>query len=230
MKIALCIGLNYTGTENELSGCIPDVIRMEKFLSGNGFGVTVLTDQYKEVTSSKIINQISKLVETVNNHNSPSKVVIHYSGHGSNISDNEKDHKDEVICTSGHGYITDDILHHLIGRFKKGTRILCLFDCCHSGTILDLKYKNGNIENRKCTIQNDVCCISGCSDTQFSMDMIYPDRTSGGLLTMTFLNTFRLDCTVTRFVNLIRWKIRNYEQKPEYTHTINKMYELNHFF
>lgn len=232
MKFGLCIGLNYSGTSNELSGCIPDVHRMKKFLIANGFLVDVLTDQYEPVQTDYLLARMLGFVQKVNDSPQNSKVVIHYSGHGSYIPDfsgDETDNRDEVICTSN-GFITDDVLHKCISKFKKGTRIFCIFDSCHSGSILDLKYCNGNLENRKCIIKNDVCAISGCRDSETSTDLSFPNGNAGGLLTMSFLETFRLDCEIIRFVNMLRWKTKKYNQKPEYTHTIQKPYHLRHFF
>lgn len=232
MKIALCIGLNYSNTPNELSGCIPDVKRMSNFLSDKGFVVVKLTDELKPVKSLDIISHIEDLINTVNNNTANSKVVIHYSGHGSNIPDisgDEKDGRDEVICSSN-GFISDDTLYKYLERFKEGTRVFCVFDCCHSGTILDLKYRNNVIENRRCSIKIDICAISGCKDNETSADITYSETESGGLLTTTFLETFRGDFEIMYFVNLLRWKTKNYGQCPEYTHSYKEIYDLGHFF
>jgi Caspase domain len=34
----------------------------------------------------------------------------------------------------------DDLLKHLICKMPSGVTMTCLFDCCHSGTVLDLPY------------------------------------------------------------------------------------------
>ena len=105
-----------------------------------------------------------------------------------------------------------------------------MFDSCHSGTILDLKYKNNTVENRKCTIQNDVVCISGCRDNQTSTDISFTDGSAGGVLTRAFLDSFRLDLDILKFVNILRWKTKHYNQCPEYTHALQVGYKLDHFF
>ena len=39
------------------------------------------------------------------------------------------------------GHIVDDEMHHLLVRpLQPGVRLTCIFDCCHSGSALDLPY------------------------------------------------------------------------------------------
>jgi hypothetical protein len=60
--------------------------------------------------------------------------------------------------------------------FNRNTKVTCVFDCCHSGTVCDLKYVyNGSnrtptqaSKGSKC--QANVCLISGCMDHQTSAD------------------------------------------------------------
>lgn len=238
MKLALCIGLNYTNTPNKLNGCISDVLNAKSFLVKNGFTVETLTDDVKSVGVSDVISRLNELVITVNRSPQNSKVVIHYSGHGAFTPDtdgDELDGQDEVLYIgkpnkNGVAYITDDVLLTIVSKFKKGTRVFCMFDSCHSGTILDLKYKNNVVENRKCTIQNDVVCISGCKDGQTSTDVSFIDGSAYGVLTRAFLDSFRLDLDILKFVNILRWKTKQYNQCPEYTHSIQVEYKLDHFF
>jgi hypothetical protein len=186
---ALCIGLNYSGTDHALGGCIDDANRMKVFLEGRGFNVSTLTDRDSPVTAKSVVEQLERLVEVVNNNRRDTKVVIHYSGHGSYVRDtsgDEPDNRDEVIVASDY-CVSDDFLHSIIAKFKPGTRVFCLFDCCHSGTILDLRYRSGILENRRCTVKNEVCAISGCKDDQTSSDLSFADGTHGGAMTMAFL-------------------------------------------
>jgi hypothetical protein len=232
MKFGLCIGLNYKDTENELNGCIPDVHKMGKMLESNGFKVELLTDSLGLISSDTVLSKLNNLVSKVNDIAQSSKVVIHYSGHGAFIPDNnndESDGRDEVICIGNSEFITDDQLHKIIKKFKIGTRVFCMFDCCHSGTILDLKYRENVIENRKSTISNDVVCISGCKDPETSSDIVL-NGVPGGALTLAFLSSFRLNFEIINFVNVLRWKTKEFNQCPVYTHSVQKGYNLDHFF
>lgn len=232
MKFGLCIGLNYKNTSNELNGCIPDAVQMGKLLESNGFDVDIVTDESKPIKSNDLFVILNDLVSKVNRSIQTSKVVIHYSGHGAYIPDydnDESDGKDEIIVTGNNEFITDDQLHSIIKKFKTGTRVFCVFDCCHSGTILDLKYKDNNVDNNKSTIKNDIVCISGCKDFQTSSD-VTKNGVSGGALTMAILSSFRLDFKINNFINILRWKTKEYNQCPVYTHSIQQEYSLNHFF
>ena len=62
---------------------------------------------------------------------------ITYSGHGSQVPDqngDESDGLDETWCLYD-CQILDDTLFDLWSRFKEGVRIVIFSDSCHSGTI-----------------------------------------------------------------------------------------------
>lgn len=69
-------------------------------------------------------------------------IFISYSGHGSNIVDNngdERDERDEVLFTGDLKIISDDELNTIFKQVKSGVNVYCVFDCCNSGSIIDLK-------------------------------------------------------------------------------------------
>jgi hypothetical protein len=74
-------------------------------------------------------------------------LFCHYSGHGCKIRDDdgdEADGYDEALAPVDYntaGLIRDDdLLDILVKPLPDGVFLVCLFDCCHSGTILDLPY------------------------------------------------------------------------------------------
>lgn len=76
-------------------------------------------------------------------------LFFHYSGHGGQTEDldgDEEDGYDETIYPvdfqqTQPGHIVDDILHEVMVRpLPPGCRLTAVFDCCHSGSILDLPY------------------------------------------------------------------------------------------
>ena len=152
-KRALLMGLNYTGTESALGGCINDVVNLKALLQDNfkysESQITVMTD-YGSGTNypsrGNIIAQLDKLVKSTIN-DGLDEIWLSYSGHGSYTRDrnnDEGDGYDEVLCPLDYdknGYISDDILHKFLQRIPESCRVICLFDCCHSGTICDLKHK-----------------------------------------------------------------------------------------
>ena len=151
MRFALLIGINYKGTDSELNGCINDVLKMKEILMTHfGFlesNIVILTDETKlKPTGQNIINEITNLI--LKTFAQPdSQIWVHYSGHGASIQDqnsDEADGMDEVIIPldfQTKGIISDDKLHSLFKHLPSKTQCICFFDCCHSGTILDLKYK-----------------------------------------------------------------------------------------
>jgi hypothetical protein len=148
-KWALLIGINeYPKLEAryQLRGCANDVQVMSSILQESfrfpRNHVTLLTDG--EATQAGIRKAMEALVQ----HISPNDiVVVHYSGHGSRITDvhgDEPGGQDSTIVPhdSGRGSdknldITDDEIHCWLSRLTRLTPYVTLvFDCCHSGTMI----------------------------------------------------------------------------------------------
>lgn len=216
LKKALIVGINYTGTSNQLNGCINDANKMKSYLLEQcGFdekNIVMLSDhiggtKLQLPTRSNIINNILALTRNI-----PASVdcqlVFHYSGHGSYTYDRtgkeEIDGRDETICPIDYdvsGDITDDDLKTLlVDSLPSNAKLFCVLDCCHSGTVLDLKYdckiiKSG-LQTEYRVIENgyenvskgEVILISGCKDEQTSADA-YINRKYQGALTWALFAT-----------------------------------------
>ncbi|KAI9491696.1 peptidase C14, caspase domain-containing protein [Zychaea mexicana] len=144
-KRALLIGINYFGTEAELSG-INDVHNIKDFLTTlYGFkpeDMVVLTDDQQDPkmlpTRANIIAAMQWLVNDAQENDS---VVKDESG-------DENDGYDETIYPLDHdqyegtsGQIIDDDMHDLMVKpLPEGCRLTAIYDSCHSGTALDLPY------------------------------------------------------------------------------------------
>lgn len=182
---AILFGINYNKTPSaRLRGCVNDVRNMATFLKENGKYDVVKSytddDDFNKVTGNYIINAIYKLAIDSHRYNLE-RVWIHYSGHGCSISDHdgdESDGKDECIVPADYSYrgvITDDLIKRVLRYFNKNTLVTCVFDCCHSGTIGDLKYEYRDPfvyheENEKSKCQSNIMLLSGCMDHQTSAD------------------------------------------------------------
>lgn len=85
---------------------------------------------------------IDHLFILVHNARPGDRLFIQFSGHGAQIEDmdgDETDKLDEVICCADGEIIVDDQLHDILVKpLPKGCRLTALFDCCTSGTGLDL--------------------------------------------------------------------------------------------
>lgn len=226
-KLALLIGINYKDTSSELKGCINDVNNMKTFLitqcDYKEENIKILTDNTTvKPTAMNILNEIGRLI-IASYHNKSDQLFIHYSGHGTYIADqngDEKDNRDEAIVPLDYktaGLITDDVLHDYFSYLPTGCNCVCLFDCCHSGTILDLKYNyiktdENDIENEASDISSNVIMISGCRDIQTSADA-FIDGNWAGAMTVAFLETMKkFNNNVTCF-NLLKSMREYLEQK-----------------
>ncbi|KAJ1327347.1 hypothetical protein BSLG_010689 [Batrachochytrium salamandrivorans] len=180
---ALYIGINYTGTKSALRGCVQDVQNVSKYVgSTNIFKESLfLTDDQQE----------------------PAKRPTH---------GDETSGLDQTIAPLDYeqaGQITDDEMNAiLVHPLPKGVRLTAVFDCCHSGSALDLPYtysvdafqavslvtqkaQGGQPSAdadaaRKKTIEQksseaDVVMFSGCKDSQTSADAVIDGSATGAM-------------------------------------------------
>lgn len=213
VKKALLIGINYTGTDNSLNGCINDVNNIRNFLIENcGYlkeNVILITDNESiKPTKDNMEKHIRWLVDK---NIAGDTLFFYYSGHGSKLRDNsgdENDGFDEVLVPLDYeksGIISDDWLsQNLINKVNKDATLWCFTDCCHSGTMVDLKYNYKSLcelKNKSCVDKNynpiewsdvfsfsieksnevngNVCLFSGCQDTQTSADATINNKSQG---------------------------------------------------
>ena len=148
-KRALLIGINYAGKESPLRGCHNDVYAIQELLQETYGCVSfmVLLDGPSAIqpTAKNIRKGLKWLLE----ESKPGdKLFLHYSGHGSQVPDlsgDEEDGKDETLVPIDFDWerpethITDDELKKQFQKLRKGSQLTVLFDCCHSGTLADLK-------------------------------------------------------------------------------------------
>jgi hypothetical protein len=149
-KKSLLIGINYTGSENELRGCHQDVANVAEFLSYRGYSYdprsqVVLRDdmegQYYP-SGHNILAAIDWLVSEPGTTN-----FFHYSGHGGQVQDPTGNHPSgllDTICPVDfreRGQIDSDILHqHLVSALPPSSTLFVILDCCHSGSALELPF------------------------------------------------------------------------------------------
>ena len=196
-------GLNYTGTDCALNGCINDVAAMRQFLEKEcAIPCEVYTDDVSpdDTTYTGIVARLYELA-VATYRDSLDMVWIHYSGHGSFVVDtsgDEADGRDEGIVPTDYqrvGIIIDDVINRILMSFNPRTRVVTVFDSCHSGTVCDMKYiwespTKARLDNVACAIRAPMISISGCLDVQVSMDAYDPKRRAfQGALTTCLLAT-----------------------------------------
>jgi len=226
---ALLIGINYTGTDYELKGCINDTNSINTFISNYNFKkISILTDNTeKKPDHNNILEEFKNLLI---NSQAGDVLLFFYSGHGSYVLDknnNEPTGYDQMIMPCDFNGIIDDELKSIIQtNLKKDVTLIALFDSCFSGSVLDLKYqymdsldKNNFTENvnESETIGN-VIMISGCSDEQTSNDSIINNKDQGAM-TWSFLEAFKSQQNITWRQLLINMrdllKKSNFNQTPQ---------------
>lgn len=240
---ALLIGINYIHTNSELRGCINDIDNIEKYIKGNyniqQSSIRRLSEKSGDFALPIRKNILEGIQWLIDGAKSGDTLFMHYSGHGSYIPDkdgDETDGRDECLVPLDYsmtGMITDDELRvMLVSCIPLGVKLFCIFDCCHSGTILDL-YANWEIkhntysmrrEKKYYTSKGDVYLISGCLDAQTSADAYTSNATSGktqfeGALTNGFLKVVKKYGDNLSLYNLMYHLLNDleregYEQKP----------------
>lgn len=237
-KYALLISSNYPGTQYQLNGCLNDSQNIQNLLTTKyGYNnITLLNDNVAiKPTKSNIINSLTNILR---NANSGDTVVLFYSGHGTYTIDrngDELDGKDEMICPSDMNFISDDELNSLLKQnLKSGVTIISLFDCCFSGTILDLRYNYlDSLNLDKLTINlkepdlsnNKIIMISGCNDNQTSADAFINGKFAGAM-TFAFLTSLENNNYSINYKDLITnmRKLLNdngYTQLPQLSSSVN---------
>lgn len=234
-KCALLVGINYTGTSAALQGCENDVKVMSEYLiSKRGYApsnITTLTeDTARKATGVNIIHSLGVLVTKAHSAGLQ-EIFIHYSGHGSYTRDTSRDEvdgRDETIVPLDYntgGMITDDQLHEFMELVPSSCRVIALFDCCHSGTILDLKWRyegeigrvdgRNYLENPNSKVVSNVVMLSGCKDDQTSADALIKGKWSGAM-TCSFLESIDKSTTWEALAANMRayLKTNRYTQVP----------------
>src|SRR4051812_47392441 len=139
-KRALLIGINkYQIDGADLRGCVNDVQDLSAALvECYGFkksDITVLTDG--AATKKAMQSGIKALLR---DSKKGDVAVVHYSGHGSNVPDDngdESDGRDEILCPTDLNWddpLRDDWLRTTFDSLKPGVNLTVIMDCCHSGT------------------------------------------------------------------------------------------------
>jgi hypothetical protein len=176
------------------------------------------------------------------------ELFLSYSGHGASIRDKSRDEKDgcdETIVPLDFELIVDDDLRKiLVEPLSNKVKLTALFDCCHSGSGLDLKYnyvyygsldKNTkryvvDIDRHYQDSKGQVILFSGCADPDYSADTVINNRARGAM-TAAFLSIVKNGqfTYLDLLVNLRKFMKKNgYLQVPQLSS--GKSLNLNEYF
>jgi hypothetical protein len=139
---ALLVGINkYPDPQNELRGCINDILDMEHFIAETNKvyakqNIKKLTD--KAATKKGIVTQLKWLLEDAQPGD---QLLFHYSGHGAQVptlnQNLELDGLDEIICPydfsgQGENALRDKEFAQLFAGIPKGVHFVWISDSCHA--------------------------------------------------------------------------------------------------
>ena len=152
---ALLVGINaYPNANNNLRGCINDIIDMEYFIASKNKvyqkeNIKTLTDS--RATKKGILAALNWLILGAS---AGDQILFQYSGHGAQIPSHsiaiEKDGLDEIICpydfngeAAAETAISDKEFAKLFAKIPKGVHFVWISDSCHSE---DLSRKHELVE------------------------------------------------------------------------------------
>jgi hypothetical protein len=193
---ALLIGITYKKyPKYELKAPYNDLELMRNFLIDYyGFdnrNITALTDKIRDsLFNATFFNIVANLKKVINMSEADDFLVLYFSGHGGQIKDKDMDEidgKDEVFLPSNFtesAPVNDDLINDLLKDCK--CPVLMLFDCCHSGTLADLRYSFPVSQKKYIVDLNDdrvnplkekkIVSISSCLDSEKSVERWYPKK------------------------------------------------------
>ena len=134
-RTSLLIATDYEDA-HRLTGCEADARRMNAALMARGYpsGRMLLG---AAVTPAAVLQSIR---EVLRRSDRLDEVFIFFSGHGSQLPASdaaEVDGFDEAIVCHALQCVRDNDIRAELQRCAPGCSLVCVFDCCHSGTITD---------------------------------------------------------------------------------------------
>ncbi len=206
---ALLVGINaYPNPNNNLRGCINDIVDMENFITSKNKvyakeNIKTLTDS--RATKKGILEHLNWLLLGAN---AGDQILFHYSGHGAQLPSNghafEKDGLDEIICPydfsdadTTNTAITDKEFAKIFATIPKDVHFVWISDSCHSEDLsrkqhiaVDTRFRRFNHEPQIGTIAPSASLsaepiplhgvlLSGCASHQLSADAYINNRFNG---------------------------------------------------
>jgi metacaspase-1 len=138
---ALLVGINnYPNPEERLEGCVNDVFLMSEVLQESGFDASQIRTLLDErATADGIRSRLEWLLDDAQDGD---QRFLYFSGHGSQIMDYGPDETidrlDECLVPwdfdwTRENAIVDDWFYDLYSQLPYESRLIVVFDCCHSG-------------------------------------------------------------------------------------------------
>jgi len=221
-KILLSFAINnYPGSANDLNGCIND----QKNIVNKLPDFFVRTFKDSEVTKARFTSEVEAVVTQAK---AGDIIIIHYSGHGTYVTDtsgDEPDNADEAIYLYD-GALIDDKIGEILQKTPDGVTVVILLDSCFSGTatrklsrprFIQIERAMPKKVRKKFLRSNEIKWIvfSGCSEHQTSADA-YIGGEYNGAFTYYAMKALDRSFTYEQWYNKIREYLpsRSFEQIP----------------
>jgi hypothetical protein len=157
---ALLIGINaYPNPADQLNGCVNDVYLMSSVIQECGIPPEQIRVVLNERATAAGIR--SRLAWLVDGAAPGDTLVLYFSGHGAQLPvygrDDEVDRLDETLVPYDFDWsletaVTDDQIYDLYSQLPYETRLVMIFDCCHSGGL----YRDGGPKARGLAPPDDI--------------------------------------------------------------------------
>jgi hypothetical protein len=190
---ALLLGINTYKSVNQLRGCENDVRGMSELLTQvfhfEPSNIKTLLNQ--KVTKAEVTRQLRWLFKDVGEGD---QVVMHFSGHGSYMPDDEGQGVDVLICLydmdwdNPNSYVKDKELREWTKELPEGANLTVILDNCHSGAgtrmivPLDASLEEGALIHVGATLARALAALPGrvsalaTRDLASVADALHPDN------------------------------------------------------
>jgi hypothetical protein len=233
-KKALLFAINnYPGSANDLNGCLNDQRDIINKLSAlfEGFTIRKFTDS--AVSVNRFVAELDDAIRVLIKGDF---LLVHYSGHGTQVAcreGDEKDGYDEAIYLYD-GPLIDDKINNSLQKIPEGATVVLMFDSCFSGTVTrffsqnphpiknrfmpnpELKGPRKKLRRQFARLYNmKWIVLSGCGEQQTSADA-YINGEYHGAFTYFALKALRPGMTYNEWMTKITEYLpdSNYDQAP----------------
>jgi len=228
-RTALLFSINdYPGTQNDLNGCLTDQKEMRHLIEGTfpSFIIKPFIDSM--VTMEEFISEIIKHIGYLK---AGDFLLVHYSGHGTQVYDvhgDEEDGYDEALYLMD-GPVIDDDIGFALKKIPEGATVFFMLDSCFSGGGMKkyhtckprfIPHPDYPEMRRKKRIripreEMRYLVMSGCQEDQTSADA-YINGKYCGAFTYYAIQAFAPSLTYRQWLDRIRKFIpcKSYPQNP----------------
>lgn len=228
-RTALLFAINdYPGTQNDLNGCLTDQKEMRSLIESLNVGFIVKPFVDSMVTVSEFTSEVVKHIGYLKPGDF---LLVHYSGHGTQVYDthgDEEDGYDEALYLHD-GPVIDDDIGFALKSIPDGATVFIMLDSCFSGGgMKKLRTRKPKFiphpdypemrKKKRIRIPREemkYMVMSGCQEDQTSADA-YIDGKYCGAFTYYAIQAFSPDITYCQWLARIHKYIpcKAYPQNP----------------